>query len=235
MTTLTVKIWRGDHKGRFETYAIPARESQTVLDVVTYVQREIDPDLSYRFACRVGMCGSCAMTVNGRARWTCRTHVNKVTQNGELTIAPLKNLPVIRDLAVDLAPFFEKWQHANARFSGNSTRNEAVAPINPETPARRAASAAIECINCAVCYASCRTVTARADYVGPAALNRVWSLVNDEKHADQPGLRRAASADGGCYSCHTHGTCSTNCPVSLDPAGSIASLKRHLQHTSHLT
>ena len=74
--TLTVEIWRGKDEGRFETYQVPQRESQTILDVVTWVQRNEEPALAYRFACRVGMCGSCAMTVNGKPRWTCRTHVS---------------------------------------------------------------------------------------------------------------------------------------------------------------
>ena len=64
--------------GAFSDYQVPRQNSQTVLDVVTYIQRHLEPSLSYRFACRVGMCGSCAMTVNGKARWTCRTHVAKV-------------------------------------------------------------------------------------------------------------------------------------------------------------
>src|SRR5438309_11899566 len=104
---LTVSLWRGAQEGRYETYS---RENQTVLDVVTFVQRHLDPTLSYRFACRVGMCGSCAMTVNGRPRWTCRTHVATVAAGGRLTIAPLANLPVIKDLTVDMTPFFDKWQ-----------------------------------------------------------------------------------------------------------------------------
>ena len=77
MQSMTVSIWREDgDDGRFEKYEVPARENQTVLDVVAYVQQHIDPTLSYRFACRVGMCGSCAMMVNGSPRWTCRTHVS---------------------------------------------------------------------------------------------------------------------------------------------------------------
>ncbi|MCK5364664.1 MAG: 2Fe-2S iron-sulfur cluster binding domain-containing protein, partial [Gammaproteobacteria bacterium] len=67
---LQVSIWRGKSEGRFVTYRVPARDSQTVLDVVTWVQRHREPSLAYRFACRVGVCGSCAMTVNGRPRWT---------------------------------------------------------------------------------------------------------------------------------------------------------------------
>ena len=75
---LTVSLWRGGQDGGFQTYQVPQYENQTVLDVVTWVQRHVDPALSYRFACRVGMCGSCAMTVNGRPRWTCRTHISAV-------------------------------------------------------------------------------------------------------------------------------------------------------------
>lgn len=90
--TLLVKIWRGtgaEQEGRFVDYTVPRQDSQTVLDVVTHVQRTLDATLSYRFACRVGMCGSCAMTVNGQARWSCRTHVAKVVgANNVLEIAP---------------------------------------------------------------------------------------------------------------------------------------------------
>jgi hypothetical protein len=98
---LTVSLWRGAHQGRYETYSVPLRENQTVLDVVTFVQRHLDPTLSYRFACRVGVCGSCAMTVNGRPRWTCRTHVSSVAKRGRLDIGPLENLPIIKDLVTD--------------------------------------------------------------------------------------------------------------------------------------
>src|ERR1700759_1855929 len=104
---LSVSLWRGGKDGRYRAYAVPRRESQTVLDVVTYVQRHLDPTLSYRFACRVGVCGSCAMTVNGRPRWTCRTHVAKVAgDSGQLEIGPLENLPVIKDLATDMQACF---------------------------------------------------------------------------------------------------------------------------------
>jgi len=156
--TLQVSLWRGGSDGRYVDYAVPARESQTVLDVVTYVQRHLDATLSYRFACRVGMCGSCAMQVNGRARWTCRTHVSKVAEGGKLTVAPLENMPVIKDLAADMREFFGKWQRAKGRFAPSKPRNDPVAPIDPATPERRAAAAATECLNCGVCYASCDTM-----------------------------------------------------------------------------
>ena len=99
---MDVSIWRGGDDGEYQTYQVPRLESQTVLDVVTYIQRELDPSLSYRFACRVGVCGSCAMTVNGKARWTCRTHVSKVAEGGQLTLDPLNSMPRVKDLVVDM-------------------------------------------------------------------------------------------------------------------------------------
>lgn len=167
-TSHKVSIWRG---GAYAHYDVPARESQTVLDVVTYVQRHLDPTLTYRFACRVGMCGSCAMTVNGVPRWTCRTHVSKVTGGGELRIGPLSNMPVIKDLA-------------------------------------------------------CDTVRWNADYLGPAALNRAWTLANDERDGAQAARLKAVSDHGGCHACHSHQSCEAHCPNQLNPAASIAGLKR---------
>ena len=114
--TLQVRVWRGQESGHYQAFEVPRLESQTVLDVVTHIQRRLDPTLSYRFACRVGMCGSCAMTVNGKARWTCRTHVSRVAENDALEIAPLHNLPVVKDLVTDMTPFFEKWAKAKGQW-----------------------------------------------------------------------------------------------------------------------
>jgi len=227
-STLDVRIWRGGADGAFQTFAVPRRAHQTVLDIVTYVQRELDPTLAYRFACRVGMCGSCGMTVNGRPRWTCRTHVDTATDGSdELVLAPLRSLPVIRDLATDMTPFFEKWQKAQARGTDSRTRAEDMHAVDPASPKRRTADAAIECINCGVCYAACDVVAAAPEYLGPAALNRAWTLLNDEREADRAGvLRRAATAAGGCHSCHSHGSCTEHCPVELNPSAGVAGIKR---------
>ena len=205
---------------------MPRRASQTILDVVTHIQRHVDPSLAYRYACRVGMCGSCAMTVNGRARWTCRTHVDAVAGEGTLEIGPLHNLPVVRDLVVDMAPFFDKWAAAKGEFRPTATRHDDFAKVSPASPARRAIDATIECIGCAVCYASCDVVGWKPDYLGPAALNRAYTLVNDVR--DGAGLSRllAVAGDAGCQACHTHQSCTERCPKHLSPTASIAGLKR---------
>src|SRR5260370_1121554 len=216
-TSLSVSIWRGGQTGTFENYSVPCRDNQTVLDVVTYVQRHIDPTLSYRFACRVGMCGSCAMTVNGRPRWTCRTHASKVNHGGTLEIAPLSNLPVIKDLATDMKPFFEKWQTAEGVFEPSKTRSDAIERIKPDSKARTLADAAIECINCGVCYAACDTVRWNDDYLGPAALNRAWTLVNDRRDAGQIPRLQPAPAGGGCPPCQFQQTRTVFSPPTLHP------------------
>lgn len=224
---LQVSIWRGRTEGRFVNYEVPARANQTILDVVTWVQRHREPSLAYRFACRVGVCGSCAMTVNGRPRWTCRTHVRKVAGDGRLTIEPLRNLPRIKDLACDMTPFFDKWQRAGGRFRGGAARGAPIPRLDPSTRERRAADAAIECINCAVCYSACDTVAWNPEYLGPAALNRAWTLVNDVRHQEQSGILAAIGGAGGCHACHTHGSCVEYCPVEIEPTASIGGLKRH--------
>jgi fumarate reductase iron-sulfur subunit len=223
---LHVAIWRGASEGRYQSYRVPLRESQTVLDVVTFVQRHLDPTLSYRFACRVGVCGSCAMTVNGRPRWTCRTHVASVATGGRIEIGPLANLPMIKDLVTDMRAFFEKWQQANGVFAPSKTRHDAIEEIRPDNAARMAADAAIECINCGVCYAACDTVLWNSDYLGPAALNRAWSLVNDQRDAGNQARLKAVAASGGCHACHSHQSCQEHCPQALNPTASIAGLKR---------
>src|SRR6187200_1780476 len=127
---LIVSLWRGGKSGAYRTYRVPRRENQTVLDVVTFVQRHLDPTLAYRFACRVGMCGSCAMSVNGRPRWTCRTHISKVVEDGRVEIGPLANMAVIKDLACDMAAFFEKWQKAKGVFAPSKSRRDAIERIS---------------------------------------------------------------------------------------------------------
>jgi len=223
---LEVKVWRGAEVGAFQAYEVPRHASQTVLDVVTYIQRSLDASLAYRFACRVGMCGSCAMTVNGVARWTCRTHVDAVAKDGRLEIAPLANLPVVRDLVADMRTFFDKWAKARGQFKGTRTRKDAFAPILPQSPARRAVDAAIECIGCGVCYASCDTVTWNPEYLGPAALNRAWTLQQDARDTGKEARLRAVAGAGGCHACHTHVSCTERCPKHISPTEGIAGLKR---------
>lgn len=223
---LEVSVWRGREEGAFVTYEVPARRSQTVLDVITHIQRRLDASLSYRFACRVGMCGSCAMTVNGKPQWTCRAPVSKVAPSGKLTIQPLRNLKVIKDLSVDMTAFFDKWARAGGAFRPAAGVGGDFAAVKPASRARRAADAAIECIGCGVCYAACDVAAWNRDYLGPAALNRAWSLVNDVRDGARRERLAAIAGDAGCHACHSQQGCTEHCPKHLNPTASIAGLKR---------
>jgi succinate dehydrogenase iron-sulfur subunit len=224
-------VWRGTETGRFQAFAVPRRAHQTVLDVVTEIQREQDPTLSYRFACRVGMCGSCAMMVNQRPRWTCRTRVSEAAgRDGTLRLEPLRHLKVVKDLAVDMAEFFDKWKQARGYFEAGDEPLTQFAVVSPANAARKAADEAIECIGCGVCYSACDVVGWNRDYLGPAALNRAWSLVNDVRDKSHAERLDAVAGPAGCHTCHTHMSCAQFCPKGLAPTYAIAGLKRATAH-----
>jgi len=226
-STLGVDIWRGTETGRFQTFAITRRAHQTVLDVVTEIQREHDATLSYRFACRVGMCGSCAMVVNGRPRWTCRTRVSEVIDaGGRLRLEPLRNFAIVKDLTVEMTQFFDKLKDAKGYFEPGPAPAPDFAVVPPATPERQAADAGIECIGCGVCYSACDVVAWDKDYLGPAALNRAWTLVNDVRDRGQGERLDAVSHSNGCQACHTHMSCTSFCPKAIAPTYAIAGLKR---------
>ena len=109
---------------------------------------------------------------------------------------------------------------------GTLTRDEPIAAIDQDSGPRVVANAGIECINCSVCYAACDTVNGNPDYLGPAALQRAWTLLNYAKDEGRVEILGAVSGKGGCNNCHSMGSCTTYCPNQLDPMSAIAGLKR---------
>jgi len=152
--------------------------------------------------------------------------VDRVVKNNELAIGPLRNLPVVRDLVTDMREFFDKWARAQGRFRGGRTKHEDFEKVIPDSPEREAADAGIECIGCAVCYSACNVVAANPQYLGPAALNRAWTLVKDVRSVDTLDKLRAVAGDAGCHACHTHMDCTERCPKHISPTAAIAGLKR---------
>jgi fumarate reductase iron-sulfur subunit len=143
-----------------------------------------------------------------------------------LEIAPLRNLPVVKDLVTDMREFFDKWARARGQFHGEKRRTDEFARVSPESGKRRQVDAGIECIGCGVCYSACDVVTWNRDYLGPAALNRAWTLVNDARDTGNRARLDAVAGDAGCHACHTHMSCTERCPKQLTPTASIAGLKR---------
>ena len=195
-----------------------------MLDALVEIQRGQDPTLAFRYACRVGMCGSCAMVVNGRERWACRTLLASLG-SGPVTVRPLYHFPLIRDLVVDMAPFAEKMKAVGAAFVPKSEAED-FALIGRGAKERRPIDAAIECIGCGACLSACTLVGWNERFAGPAALNRAFTLVADSR--DGAGAERwpLLLSEDALFRCHGQANCTEVCPMELSPTDSILKLRR---------
>ena len=152
-----------------------------MLDALVEIQRQQDPTLAFRYACRVGMCGSCAMVVDGRERWACRTRLAALGA-GEITVRPLYHFPLLRDLVVDMATFDRGMSTVDAVFRPAPDAAQ-YALIPRDAPERRDIDPAIECIGCGMCVSACTMVAHNPRFPGPAALNRAFTLQRDSRDA----------------------------------------------------
>jgi succinate dehydrogenase iron-sulfur subunit len=217
---LRVYRWSPDAPGRFDDFPVEAGAGTTVLDALVALRESRAPDLAFRYACRVGMCGSCAMVVNGRERWACRTRLTTIAAE-TITLRPLYHFPLIRDLVVDMAPFVEKMKAVRAAFVPGNRPPEAGLPERP------AIDAAIECIGCGACVSACTLVRWNPRFPGPAALNRAFTLVADGRDgAGLAGRAEVLLGEDGLLRCHSQGQCTAVCPVELSPTDSILRLRR---------
>ena len=228
MPTVVVSVPRGvpaQGPPRREEHTVELGDKASVLDALLTLQRGPCPDLAFRFSCRVGMCGSCAMVVNGREQLACSTLVKQV--GPRLRLDPLRNLPVVRDLAVDLEPFFAAYQRVQPHF----TLREGLDPgefyrIPHESGEWKALSHQPQCIDCGACYSACTLVTLHPRYLGPMALNRALNLVVDPRAAGRAERLALVSGEAGAFRCHTLGNCRDVCPRGISPTRSIERLKR---------
>ncbi len=223
---LKVFRWSSEAGGeRFDEFQVETVEGTTVLDALVQIRERQAADLAFRYACRVGMCGSCAMVVNGRERWACRTRLTAVARGqAVVTVRPLYHFPVIRDLVVDMKPFVAKMQAAGAAF----VPAESAAKVGRRAPARgrQAIDTAIECIGCGACVSACTMVRWNPRFPGPAALNRAFTLVADDRDGGTEARWAALFGEDGVWRCHGQAQCTAVCPMELSPADSILRLRR---------
>ena len=221
---LKVFRWTPGLRERIQRFWVPAREGMTVLDALVDAQRRLDPTLAFRYACRVGMCGSCAMVVNGRERWACRTLL-KSLRTGIVTVRPLYHFPLIRDLVVDMAPLAEQ----SARVGGAFVPKEATpaaARIPAGAPERGRIDPAIECIGCGMCVSACTMVANDERFPGPAALNRLYTLQADSRDGAHEDRSAVMLSEDTLTRCHTEMNCTDVCPMGISPTASILALRR---------
>lgn len=221
---LKVFRWSPGSGERLQRFWVPAREGMTVLDALVDAQRRLDPTLAFRYACRVGMCGSCGMVVNGRERWACRTLL-KSLKAGIVTVRPLYHFPLIRDLAVDMAPLAEQTARVGGAFVPK-TDPPAFARIPAAAPERERIDPAIECIGCGMCVSACTMVANDERFPGPAALNRLFTLQQDSRDAARPDRSAVMLSEDTLMRCHTETNCTDVCPMSISPTQSILALRR---------
>jgi fumarate reductase iron-sulfur subunit len=229
-----LRVFRGSPGSteRFDEFRVPITPHTTVLDALVRLREEAAPDLAFRYACRVGMCGSCAMVVDGRERWACRTRLAAVAGGapGEptVTVRPLYHFPLVRDLVVAMEPFVARMRAAGAAFvpAPGVAAAATVAPIPAGSRERRAIDAAVECIGCGACLSACSMVGWNPGFLGPAALNRAWTLAADRRDAGAAERHPAVLGEAGVLRCHGQAQCTAACPMELSPADSILRLRR---------
>ena len=218
---MRVTVARSD-PGAQTSFRVDRFVPMTVLDLLLAVQRSSDASIGFRYSCRVGMCGTCTVRVDGRTVLACQ---EPVPAGDEVSLAPVAGLPVVRDLSVDTAPFWEEWARVTPYLVPVEGLDE-PARIEPTAQERRMIDPALDCIGCAACWSSCGVAAAGRDFLGQAALNRPMVMIADSR--DAAGERRLSDVSGsdGLDRCHYMYGCSLACPKGLDPARSIRRLRR---------
>lgn len=212
-----------DRRPRWQQYETPARPKMSVLDALFAVLEQQDGSLAFRYSCRTQMCGSCAVVINGREGLACGARLDDLP--GTVTVEPLRHLPVIKDLVVDMAPFFAAYAAIAPSFHGDGSAEPAVLP--PASGAREAVDEHLMCITCGACYSACPTVR-RGGYLGPAALNRAYTLIADVRDIDTEERLHTVAGAGGVFSCRNVGNCAAVCPLRLEPLRAIQRLRARM-------
>ena len=224
-----IEIYRYDptkggdgHFDHFKLY-IEDETNTTILDVLIRIQKEQDPTLAFRYACRVNMCGSCAMVINGREGLACKTNVSDFSKNQTLTFRPLNHFPVVKDLVVDMDPFFQKYEDCLPFFEPKEIVAE-PAIIRSVSKERQAIGLSTECIACGCCVSSCTMANYHESYAGPASLNRAFTLLMDSRDAlYEARMDRVLQF---CYKCRTEFNCTEVCPKDISCTRAIKYIQR---------
>jgi fumarate reductase iron-sulfur subunit len=226
--SITLQVTRYQHglddEPRVQDYDIPLRDNWVVLDGLNHIKDRMDGTLSYRWSCRMGICGSCGMMVNGEPQLTCAAFLIDYAP-GPIRVEPLANFPVVRDLIVDIGDFMEKLP----RVSPWIVRDEEQPTIDGEhlqTPEELDEYKQYSmCINCMLCYAACPVYGIDPDFVGPAAIALAQRYNLDSRDEGAAERLETLIHPDGLWACTFVGECTTACPKDVDPAGAIQRYK----------
>ena len=222
---LRVKRFHPEHDQEpwFETYEVPLRKEWVVLDALNYIKDHLDGSLTFRWSCRMGVCGSCGMEVNGVPKLTCATFLTDCSP-GPVRVEPLKNFPILRDLVVDVSDFLVKLAKSKPWIIRKVEK-----PLEEEyfqTPEQVEAYRQFSmCINCMLCYAACPVYGLDPLFSGPAAIALAQRYNMDSRDQGSSKRMDILSQHDGIWGCTFVGECTKVCPKHVDPAGAIQRYK----------
>ena len=220
---LTVSRYRPEEESEptFQTYDVPYNKEWVILDALNYVKDQLDGTLTFRWSCRMGVCGSCGMMVNGTPTLTCAVPLSDYVSSEPIRIEPLQYFPVVRDLVIDISSFLGKLSSVKPWI----IRDDEKPPVEGEyrqTPAELDVYKQFSmCINCMLCYSACPVVGLEPEFTGPAAIALAQRYNLDSR--DQGAAERMAvlNEHDGMWGCTFVGECTNVCPKNVDPAGAI--------------
>jgi succinate dehydrogenase / fumarate reductase iron-sulfur subunit len=227
---ITFKIFRyapeDGEKPYYSNFKIPVCKGMTVLEGLHYIKENIDSTLTYRYSCRMGICGSCGMFINGFPRLACNVQIFHLDSD-VIEVKPMPNHDVIKDLVPDLAPFFEKHRGVMPYL----LRKDLSEQENPSSEYFQSPDELLRyiqfayCIKCGLCISACPTAATDPEYTGPQALSQAHRYNTDTRDEGSDERIAAVSGPHGPWACHFAGACSEVCPRGVDPAFAIQLLK----------
>jgi succinate dehydrogenase / fumarate reductase iron-sulfur subunit len=228
LKTVTFKVYRFDpSRGEgvtYSTYQVPIFRGTTVLDALLYIKERMDPSLTIRYSCRMAVCGSCGMVVNGKEMLACKTQVEGL-KSDTLVVRPMHNLPVTRDLVTDFDVFFKKHRAVLPYI----IREDVDVNIDREYQQRPEEVVDYlmfaNCIKCGLCYSACPTSATDEMFLGPQAMSQAFRYVADSRDDGHRQRMDVLDSPHGIWNCHFAGSCSDVCPKGVDPAFAIQQLK----------
>ncbi len=226
--TITLEIFRyhpeSDAGPRFQSYDVPYNEDWVVLDAINWIKDTVDGTLTYRWSCRMGVCGSCGMMINGEPKLSCAVFLKEYYPN-PIKVEPLVNFPVERDLVIDMDGFMEKLQSIKPYIIRDDVNDTSQGEYK-QSPAELAHYKQYTmCINCMLCYSACPVVGSEPDFLGPAALALGHRYNKDSRDQGFDQRMEKMMEHEAVWSCTFVGECSVVCPKNVDPAGAIQQAK----------
>jgi fumarate reductase iron-sulfur subunit len=224
--TLEVARYRPEQEMEptLQQFEVPFRKDWVVLDALNYVKDKLDTSLSYRWSCRMGVCGSCGMMVNDEPKLTCATFLSDYMP-GPVRVEPLRNFPVVRDLVIAMTDFMAKLQRVKPWLI-----REQEKPLSEgeylQTPEQLDVYKQFSmCINCLICYAACPVYGLDPHFLGPAAIALAQRYNHDSRDEGSQERLDILSQHDGIWGCTFVGECTKVCPKHVDPAGAIQQYK----------